>query len=305
MPTVATDRTHYIGGSDAAGVLGRSRWKTPLSVWAEKTGQITGEDGKNPDAKNWGKRHEPTIISWFEEETGKKVVDAQRQYFDRDHPFLGCTVDGLIDGEHAGFEAKTADAWKSKEWEGEEIPEEYILQAYHSMMVTRIPKWYIAVLIGGNKAHWKKLEWDDRIISDIRAREVYFWDNFVVPKVMPTLITRDDADTLAQLFPVARQGEIVKLDDETNVLIENLTAFKQDLKNVESSIELLENNLKAKIKEAEMGETGLYRIQWSNIKVHRFDTKAFEAKFPQLAAEFKPEKIQRRFTYKAIKGERP
>lgn len=294
-------RSTYIGASDAAGVLGRSRWATPLSVWADKTGQLPREDGRNMEAKSWGQRHEPTIVAWFEEETGKKVVSQQTRYFDPEHPFLGATVDGIIDGEAAGFEAKTADAWKSKEWEGEEIPDEYILQAYHSMMVTRLRTWYIAVLIGGNRAHWKKLEWDDKIIGEIRAREVDFWNEFVIPVVMPTHITRRDTDVLADLFPIAVEGKIISLSDSANQLVESLTALKADAKNLENIIEQQENELKAQLKDAEAGETSLYKIAWQNISSKRFDVKAFEAQYPDLAIKFKPAKISRRFSYKPKK----
>ncbi len=296
------NRTTYIGASDAAGVLGRSRWATPLSVWAEKTGQLPREDGKNASAKSWGKRHEPAIIAWFEEETGKKVVDAQRQIFHPDYDFLGCTVDGLIGGEDAGFEAKTATAWKSKEWEGEEIPQEYILQAYHSMMVTGMRKWYIAVLIGGNEAHWKAVKWDDKIISAMKQLEIEFWNEFVVPKVMPAMITRHDTDVLAELFPIATEGKVITLGDAANQIVESLTALKADAKNVENIIEQQENELKALLKDAEAGETSLYRIAWNNFTARRFDIKAFEAQHPELAAKYKPEKITRRFTYKPLKG---
>jgi len=295
-------RTTYIGGSDAAAVLGRSRWGTPVSVWAEKTGQTVKNENDNKEEKDWGKRHEPTIIAWFEEKTGKKVVQQQQQFFHPEHPFLGARVDGLIQGEDAGFEAKTAASWKSREWEGEEIPEEYILQAYHSMMVTGLRKWYIAVLIGGNRGHIKELLWDDRIIREIRDREVEFWELFVVPEVMPTLITKRDSDVLAELFPMAIDGKTIPLGDDANILIENLTAMKQDLKNLEEQIELAENKLKAALQDAEAGETTLYRVQWANVTVRRLDTKALEAAHPALAAQFKPEKIQRRFSYKALKG---
>lgn len=296
-------RTTYIGASDCAGVLGRSRWKTPLSIWAEKTGQISGEDGRNMAAKGWGKRHEPTIIEWFQDETGKKVMATQQQYFHIIHDFLGCTVDGIVDGEAAGFEAKTCDAWKSKEWEGEEIPEEYILQAYHSMMVTGLRKWYIAVLIGGNNAHWKEVIWDDKIIASIREREIEFWNEFVLPKVMPTMITKHDGDVLADLFPAAQEGKVIVLNDGANILVENLTAMKADSKNLEGMIDTTENELKALIGDAEIGTTSLYEIAWKNIRSKRFDIKSFEEKFPALAIQFKAEKINRRFSYKSVKGE--
>ena len=33
-------RRHSIGGSDAAGIVGLSKWASPYSVWAEKTGRL-------------------------------------------------------------------------------------------------------------------------------------------------------------------------------------------------------------------------------------------------------------------------
>lgn len=303
MSNELRDRSTYIGASDCAGVLSRSRWSSPLQIWAEKTGQISSDDGKNEDEKSWGKRHEPAIIAWFEEKTGKKIVHAQNQFFHPEYPFLGATVDGLIDGEDAGFEAKTATSWKSKEWEGEEIPEEYILQAYHSMMVTGKRKWYIAVLIGGNKAHWKALDWDDKLIEQIKDREVRFWNDFVVTKVMPMQITRRDGGVLDELFPLAVEGKVVDLTDTANQIIENLSAFKADAKNLENLIEQSENELKAMLGDAEAGRTSLYRVQWQNVRSRRFDVKAFEVQYPDLAQQYKPEKIQRRFTYKQLKGD--
>ena len=38
---VKENRHLYIGGSDIAKVMGLSRWGTPLSLWAEKTGKPT------------------------------------------------------------------------------------------------------------------------------------------------------------------------------------------------------------------------------------------------------------------------
>ena len=34
------ERNKTIGGSDAAGIVGLSRWASPFSVWAEKTGRM-------------------------------------------------------------------------------------------------------------------------------------------------------------------------------------------------------------------------------------------------------------------------
>ena len=67
-----TDRTKFIGGSDAAAVVGLSRWKSPIELWAEKTGQVEPEDVSDKMAVRVGKKLESAVAEFFEEETGKK-----------------------------------------------------------------------------------------------------------------------------------------------------------------------------------------------------------------------------------------
>lgn len=296
------DRSKFLGGSDAAGVLGLSRWDTPLSIWAEKTGQFMKPELES-EAAELGKELEDYVAKRFSRKTGKTVVRSEGTFFHPSYEFLGANVDRIIQGEDAGLECKTCSAWKSKEWEGEEIPQEYILQCYHYMMVTGKKKWYLAVLIGNQDFQIRELLWDDRMITDMMKREALFWNDFVLTGIMPTSVTRRDTDILSDLFPAASEGRIVELPDEANVLIEVLVANKQDLQSVENIIEENENKLKVLLQDAEVGETSLYKVFWTNMKSKRFDLKAFEAQYPDLAKQFRPEKITRRFSYKP-KGEK-
>lgn len=296
------DRSKFLGGSDAAGVLGLSRWDTPLSVWAEKTGQFVRPE-LEMEAAELGKELEDYVAKRFARKTGKTVVRSEGTYFHPSFGFLGANVDRLIVEEDAGLECKTCSAWKSKEWEGEEIPQEYIFQCYHYMMVTGKRKWYIAVLIGNQDFKWKELLWDEKLIADMMRREVSFWNDFVVTGVMPTMISYKDSDTLLGMFPAAADGKVIALPDSANQIVEVLTANKQDLKVLENVIEENENQLKALLGDAESGETLLNKVYWLNYKTKRFDSKAFETQYPDLAKQFKPEKLARRFTYKSVKGE--
>lgn len=293
------DRTKFIGGSDAAGVLGRSRWATPLSVWAEKTGQFVKPE-VDSEATELGRELEDYVAKRFERKTGKKVERVVGTFFHPEHDYLGANVDRLIPWEDAGLECKTASAFKAREWEGDEIPQEYIIQCYHYMMVTKKKKWYIACLIGNQKFVIKELFWDDVLINEMLKREVSFWNDYVVAKVMPIQVTYRDTETIEGLFPLATEGKEIMLSDEANVIIENLQSLKEDAKNVEGLIETSENQLKILLGTAEAGSTSLYRVSWSNQRVRRFDVKAFEQVHPELCKQFKPEKITRRFNYKPL-----
>ena len=64
-------RRRGIGGSDAAAVAGLNRWRSPMQVWLEKTGQIEGS-GDN-EAMYWGRILEDIIADEFSRRTGKRV----------------------------------------------------------------------------------------------------------------------------------------------------------------------------------------------------------------------------------------
>lgn len=294
------NRINYIGASECAAVLGLSRWATPLSVWANKTGQVVPKNDEN--LAMWlGNELEDVVARRFTKETGKTVHRVNETQFHPAYNFIGCNLDRRVVGEDAILECKTASAWKSKEWEGEEIPQEYILQCYHQLAVTRKQKCYLAVLIGNQDFMWKEIKFDQKIVDDITTKLVHFWNDFVLTDIMPTTITKRDGDTLDALFPQAYVGNEIKLDDDANILIENLTAYKNDLKSLEGMIEQAENDLKSKIKDNEIGVTSLYRVAWSNSKWSGLDGKALKEAHPEIHAAFYKSKPTRRFTYKPLK----
>ena len=257
------ERRKYIGGSDCAAVLGLSRFDTPLSVWAEKTGKLPYEDISHKLHIRMGNRLEEVVAELFTEETGKSVRRVNETIYHPEYPFLCANIDRRVVGEDALLECKTASGWKAKEWQGEEVPTEYILQCLHYLAVTGKKEAYIAVLIGGNQQFvWKKVERDEKLISEIIKKEVYFWNTFIIPDVMPVQITKNDADTLYSLFPEEVEGKGIELDDTANRLCESLQAMKQDIKVLSDSIKRTENEIKALLKDNEIGKSENWQVTW-------------------------------------------
>jgi putative phage-type endonuclease len=273
-------RSHYLGGTDCAAILGLSRWKTPLQVWGEKTGLIEPEDISDRLAVKLGNRLEQAVAELFTEETGLKVRRVNEPIFDREYPFLGGRIDRRVVGENSIVECKTTSAWKAKEWESAEIPHEYILQVMHYLMVTGADKAYIAVLIGNQDFKWKEVLRDEALIADIKAREIAFWKGFVETKIMPAQINKRDAETLYSLYPVAAEGITVNLTDEAVRLIESRNALIQDKIGLEGMIDQHENEIKALLKDAETGLAGKWKVTWKNQETNRFDTTRFKAEDP-------------------------
>lgn len=61
----AEERREYIGGSDIAAVMGMNRWKTSLTLWLEKIGEIDLNDNSNNEAKELGRELEGFIAKSF------------------------------------------------------------------------------------------------------------------------------------------------------------------------------------------------------------------------------------------------
>jgi len=257
------ERKRYLGGSDCAAVLGLSRYGTPLSVWADKLGKLPKEDISQKLYIKMGNRLEEVVAELFTEDTGKSVRRVNETFYHPKYPFLCANIDRRVVGEDALLECKTASGWLAKEWEGEEVPMEYILQCLHYLAVTGKKEAYIAVLIGGNqKFVWKKVLRDEKLIDDIIRKEVQFWNDFILTGNMPVQITKNDAETLYGLFPTEQEGMIVELDDTANRLVESLQAMKQDAKVLDGQIDKTENEIKALLKDKETGESLNWKVTW-------------------------------------------
>lgn len=298
------ERNKSLGGSDAAAALGMSRWKTPLALWAEKTGQVIPPDISGRLDVRLGNRLEQVVAELFTEETGKKVKLSDEVQVHPKYPFLVGHLDRTIDGEDAIFEAKTASGWKVREWSEDEIPAEYQIQVMHYLGVTGKARGYIACLIGGNqKLVIKTIERDEAMIKSIIEREVAFWNTYVVPKVMPGNITWADGDTLAALFPDARHGDPIELGDDANRLLETLQSMNQDCGVLEGQIEKTRNELKAMLKDNAEGRTAQWVVSWKPQKDTRLDIKRIKAEEPEVYKRFSNEKQIRVLRYHSITGD--
>lgn len=296
------DRKSFIGGSDAPGVLGCSRWETPISVWARKTGEVVTEREETLPMRV-GKIMEDGVAELFAQETGLKVRRVNESRVHPKYPFLAAQIDRLVVGEESVLECKTASGWKAKEWDGEEIPQEYIIQALHQLAVTGRKRAYVAVLIGGNQDFKiKKVERDDGLIAQMVTKEVAFWNDYVIPKVMPKVVTKDDGDILYQLFPKARPGATINLGDQGAKLIEMRNALYQDQIQLEKQIDQIENEVKALMQTHEIAEAGKWIVTWKDQITKRLDSKALKAQAPQTWEQFATESASRVFRVKEVKG---
>ena len=140
-------RRTFIGGSDARIVMGSDE-AALLRLWREKRGELEPEDLSGNLIVQLGVVTEPLNRSWFERNTGKAITEVQRRVR---HPvlrYLGATLDGLVQGTGAVFEAKFMLPWSFSE---EAAAEKYLPQLQHNMYVTNARESVLSIITGGGK----------------------------------------------------------------------------------------------------------------------------------------------------------
>lgn len=288
-----------IGGSDASVVCGISKYKSPVELWMDKTGQIPPQEAG--EAAYWGTQLESIVRAEFTKRTGIEVTKPDVILQSEEHPFMLANLDGICKVPDVGtciFEAKTASAYKAGEWE-DTIPDEYMCQIQHYMAVTGYAGAYIAVLIGGNTFRWKFVERDEDLISMLIELERDFWCH--VEDVTPPPLDGSEAAAkfLSERFPNSKPQSQIVLPDTAADLLAQYDDACAELEIVTERKQKAENLLKEMLGDNEVGTAGGRIITWKSVAQERLDSKTLKAEHPALCKKYTSKSSYRRFTIKA------
>src|ERR1700692_1260466 len=140
-------RRSFIGGSDARVILGSDEGAL-IHLWREKRGEAEPEDLSGNLIVQLGLVTEALNRLWYERNTGQTVECVQHRLR---HPVLrwmGATLDGLVAGSGAVFEAKFMLPWSFSE---EAAAEKHMAQLQHNMWVTNAKAAALSIITGGGK----------------------------------------------------------------------------------------------------------------------------------------------------------
>jgi predicted phage-related endonuclease len=141
------DRRQFIGGSDARIIMGQDE-KALIRLWKDKRGEIGPEDLSTNLIVQLGLVTEELNRRWFERNTGKTIKDVQCRV---KHPvirWMAATLDGVVAGTGAVYEAKFMLPWSFSE---EFAAERYMAQLQHNMWVTNARMAALSIITGGGK----------------------------------------------------------------------------------------------------------------------------------------------------------
>ena len=257
-------RDQGIGGSDAPIICGLAAWKSPMQLWAEKSGLVPRESGAGMDT-DWldlGNFIEPFIVEKYQKRTGLKVI---RQGRFRKHPtidFMQCHLDGKVVDPVKGegvWEAKFINPFMAGEWNEEtgELPEKYRAQCQHNMAVTGYKYASIAALIFGKGLVVIEIERDEQYIQALIETEAEFWK--CVQDKTPPEATGADSKFLEKVY-VQDPDKTVMLPAVIEILDDELLKVKEII----SHSTKRKDELEATIKQT-MG-TGVYGVLPNGVK---------------------------------------
>lgn len=312
------ERSKGIGGSDVATVLGLNPYKTPLSLWEEKTGKTKSSPAG--EAAYWGTTLEDVVAKEFSKRTGMKIQRVNFLLSTGENGWMRGNIDraivneqiakavrvnkpekaaetGLMLSTDVGLECKTASVYMSEHWgdsqEAEilagkivtehKIPLYYETQIQWYMAVTGIETFYVAVLIGGQDFRMYEVKRDQDVIDAIVSKCRDFWENHVLKDVPPAPINVDDVKKLY----AKDSGEMTEATNEEATDIGELRNLKEQIKSLKEQEEAVASRLIMAIGE-KTGLTlgGKKAVTYKAMNTTRFSSTDFKKEHPDLYQDY-------------------
>lgn len=289
-------RKQGIGGSDAAAILGVSKWRTPYQVFLEKTGQMPDIPETNIEAKTWGTMLEHVIGQYFADDAQKTIQTTDEMFFHKDYNFLIGNVDFLIPSENSFLECKTVSQYKADDW-ADAVPVDYMLQCQHYLNVLGMDHCYIAALIGGNQFKWYPIARNQELIDTMTQRLSDFWINNVKAGIAPE-VSLGDNEILDAFFREYKDEDIF-LSREDELMAERY----MELSILKRQVECEQEEIKTKIKSSLLDSSGKadlnpsgksmitgvgerVKIAWSRFDANRIDSDLLKKECPEIAEKY-------------------
>lgn len=294
------DRQNGIGGSDVGAVLGLNKYKSPYTLWAEKTGLLHAEEVDN-ESMRIGRDLEDYVARRFMEATGHTVVTSDYSFQSKEHPFMLANVDRLLTDEPCGLECKTASALTRYDFENGDIPPSYYCQCMHYMAVTGLKKWYIAILVMGKGFYWFEIKRDEEEVKALIEAEEDFWEKVQTGEAPPIDGTSSTATTLGALFNRSKDGKECTVGHETEDALNMIYNINEKIKELKEQKTLYENIVKNEMRSAEKAETEDLVVTWKRKPVRRFSQSDLKKHEPLTYKKYMKETTSERFMVKKKK----
>lgn len=290
----------FIGGSNAAAIMGQDKYNTRLDVYLQKTSPEPIVIPDNP-LMRLGRELEPSIAKQYAELTGWRIVNDHKIRLHPKYDFIGGDIDRLIlspEHETPGImEIKTIGYRTFAEWEEGEIPLSYRLQVHHYMMVHPTAKWGVIVAMLRETAELKiyPVEYYPEL-QEVMEKEYYdFWQNHIEKHIPPPPETRQD---ILKLFPDSQPVTVAAQESDIKVHGQ-LLVIKDTIDRLKAEEETLKLEIQKKMLSAELMADGSKKyFIWKSQEQNRLDIDTLKLEKPEIYNQYLKSKTIRVFLTK-------
>jgi putative phage-type endonuclease len=153
-----------IGGSDIGVILGKSQFKSPYTLWCEKSNLLGDTDSTIP--MRLGTALEPAIRQFFiNENKDWLTVHETGTWQSTESDWMKANPDGIIewaDGTLGVLEIKHSATYVT------EIPESWKLQVLWYLMVLGLKRGVVCAVIGGRYTEFEVV-WDESLVQEMKT----------------------------------------------------------------------------------------------------------------------------------------
>lgn len=171
-----------IGGSSCGSVMGVNQFQSPYDTWQAMVGLVPKFQGNEYTRR--GTEREP-FIREMAPKLLKDVYKMDSSVFDvgdysyrsKEHDFMICNLDGVIEseGNQFGLEIKTAKKSKKRFWKGDKVPETYWYQMQHCMITTGLRTFFAICEFDDGDISVRRVDFAPFKMIEIVETERVFW----------------------------------------------------------------------------------------------------------------------------------
>lgn len=219
-------RKTVITATEASIIMGNNPWETLYRCWQRKLGLI--EEKVSNDAMERGKRLEPEARAQFNERYCLDMVPMVVESTEFD--FLGASLDGISPTGNTLLEIKCGGAKLHAMAKNQEIPEYYLDQIQHQLLVTGAERCFYYSYDGTDGISIEVLP-DPKFKEDFMPKARAFWKcvAFAEP---PALQDRDYKDMSDSLDWQTYAREYKKLCEQIKNLEEVKDSYRKEILNL-------------------------------------------------------------------------
>jgi len=263
-------RANTIGGSDIGILLYNAYNKTSQDLYKTKISNSFKDDGAT-SVMNLGSFLEQKILDLYEEQTGARVYRKIPTLKSKKYDFLHANIDGITDdNEPIIVEAKyVTRGFSTNEW----YTPAKEAQLMHYLGVTGSREAHIIAMNPYGEVKIKCVQRDITKILKGRRKAKWFYDNHLVPKIIPPAELKSDTDHLHSAVAIActakTRKNLIKLY-EIDCELKTLNAEKNTLKDfiaveMEEKEEILNEKNRAIVQYKHNGSRRSMRFNFKNL----------------------------------------